>query len=62
MEGDAPSQAPATQEDAVSAEGHHHTLQVGQQRAGQGHCSLDSILQPGRQLFRERGGKSVLQL
>lgn len=54
---DAPSQALATQEDTVSTEGHHHTVQVGQQRAGQGHCSLDDILQPGWQLLRERGGE-----
>lgn len=30
MKRDAPSQALATQEDTVSAEGHHHTVQVGQ--------------------------------
>lgn len=56
----APSQALATQEDAESAEGYHHTVQMGQQRAGQSHCGLDNILQPGWQLLIEWGEKTVL--
>lgn len=53
IKGDVPSQALPAQEEAVSTQGHQHTAQVGQQGAGQGHCSLDNILQPGRQLCRE---------
>lgn len=59
MKRDAPSQALATEKDAVSAQGHHHAAQVGQQRAGQGYGRLDNVLQLGRQLCRQQGGKRV---